>query len=287
MILFAEYRIFYRIVPTLVFYYRGCMLTIGIDINGNTVRLLGLRKTKNNCRVVAAAACSANKVAVALDKVIRQAKIKIKSATIAIPYSAVMVKTISLDASLTEPEILNYLYMNSKQYTGVNPQKLRMDFNILGPTQGQPHKIDIELVAAKRDQLDAKVALVSDANIKVTAVDVDAFALARAAIPHIKHDLTAVINLNSSSFLLCVLENRKIIYIKEENIHLSIAHQLKNELQMFVTTHNKIVQQIILAGVLHPGNKASIATKTGISTMVATPYSIDPQMMLSYGLALR
>ena len=107
----------------------------GIDLEGDSAKLIGLTKIKNNFRIAACAVGTAQNIVAALQKTINAAQIKIKTAAIAIPYSAVIIKTISLDASLQEHEILHYLNVNMEKYTGALAQNINMDFDVLGKTQ--------------------------------------------------------------------------------------------------------------------------------------------------------
>jgi len=277
---------------------------VGIDISANTVRLVKLMKTKNNYRVAAYATCTAATPAAALTQAIAQAQTKIKTAIIAMPYSATIIKTISLDASLQEHEILRYLSHKIEKYTGVSAQNINMDFNVLGKTKDQTNKIDVQLVASKREQIDAKMDLLHQVNIRARVIDIESFALARAATLQAKEDIITVIKFNKPTFLLCVLKNKTPIYTKEENIaSQNFTKQLHHELQMFYATHDEIIKQIILAGdIPDPTSLAkNISMQINIPTSLANPfinmtfddsinqkelYKIAPNMALSCGLAL-
>lgn len=269
--------------------------SIGFDINSELVRSVELKKT-NDCYFLTSS--SAN---------VDIAASRNKNVIIAIPYGAAISKIVQLDADLSEEEIEKYLIMNIKKYTGFNAEDISMDFNIVGPAENNPNKIDVELIAAKREQVAAKISLLRQYGINVKAVDVEPFALQRAALAQLSknNNVTAIFNVKQHRLLLCVMQKEKILYVKEENIssEIDIGKQILAELQMFFAANAVDINHILIAGDvrLDGGLVEQVADQTNIRTSGGNPFinmELAPQinredldrnahlMMLSCGLAL-
>jgi len=242
-------------------------ISVGIDIDDNSVKILELRKTRTEI-CVESYAIYKNADISALVKPYSK-----KFVTIGIPYSAVINKTIQLDAKLNEEEIENYLVMNMKKLTGFAALDISMDFKILEKTS--TNKINVELIAARREQVLAKTSLLE--KVKVKAIDVESFALQRAALLqlHNNNDIIAAINLKTNNLLLCIFQQENIIYVKEENIsEQNIAQLINKELQLFFATKSFTINQIIIAGeTVKVELLDSIYNETNIPTTLANPFS--------------
>ncbi len=281
--------------------------SVGIDFDTNTVRLIELSKTRAGLCVESYAICSNNDISQALNEAIKLSGVKTKLAVIGLPYSSVISKNIQLDARLDVDEIESYLLMNMKKLTGFGVQDICIDFDRLGPVKNSPDKVNIEMIAAKREQVAAKKELMCCTNMKIKSVDMELFALQRAVLQQsIKYDgVIAVINLKKRSLLLSVLEQgRKILYAKEENIiEGDIAEQICNELQLCFATNPCKVNHIIMSG--ENADCAdlleNISALTGIRACTANPFvdmeisghvdalalrKVAHNMMISFGLAL-
>lgn len=279
---------------------------VGIDFDVNTVRLLELSKTRTGLCVESYAVCSNDDISQAVNEAIKQSGVKSKLAVVGLPYSAVISRNIQLDTRLDDDEIESYLLMNMKKLTGFGVQDICMDFDRLEPVKNSPDKVNIEMIAAKREQVAAKKELMHSTNMKIKSVDVELFALQRAAQQQsIKYDgAIAVINLKKRSLLLSVLEQGEILYAKEENIvEGDIAEQICNELQLCFATNPCKVNHIIIAG--ENADCAdlleNISARVGVSVYTANPFvdmeisghvdalalrKVAHNMIISFGLAL-
>lgn len=275
--------------------------SVGIDIGANSVSLLKLCRIRTGYEILSYTHRDDNNIAALLKQT------KIKSTIIGMPHAAVISKVIQLDASLHTDEIENYLLMNMRKYTGFAAQDIRMDFNVLGLAPNFPNKVAVQLIAARREQVAARTKLLGEANIKVEAVDVESFALQRAALLQVAQadDVVAIVNLRQNSLLLCITQGNSMLYVKEEQIVAlpDIAQQINQELQLFFANHSVTITQIIVAGTYADQMRLinNIAAATNITTYIANPFmdmecagQIDKKalhktahtMLLSCGLAL-
>ncbi|CAN5834827.1 type IV pilus assembly protein PilM [soil metagenome] len=89
-----------------------------------------------------------------------------------------IVKKIQMDRMKPE-EAREVIRWEAEQYVPFDMENVQLDFQVLDPF-GDGLQMDVLLVAAKRELIDQKVALLRDANVSPSVVDVDSFALHNA-----------------------------------------------------------------------------------------------------------
>jgi type IV pilus assembly protein PilM len=87
----------------------------------------------------------------------------------------VIVKKISMDR-MKEQEAREVIRWEAEQHVPFDMENVNLDFEILDP-EGDGLEMSVLLVAAKRDLLDGRTALLQDAGLDPVRIDVDAFAV--------------------------------------------------------------------------------------------------------------
>ncbi len=90
----------------------------------------------------------------------------------------VIVKKISMDR-MKEAEAREVIRWEAEQHVPFDMDNVNLDFQILDP-DGDGLEMSVLLVAAKRDLLEARTALLQDAGLEPVRIDVDAFAVQSA-----------------------------------------------------------------------------------------------------------
>jgi type IV pilus assembly protein PilM len=90
----------------------------------------------------------------------------------------VIVKKISMDR-MGESEAREVIRWEAEQHVPFDMDNVELDFQILDP-EGEGLQMTVLLVAAKRELVDHKVALLADVGLQSSIIDVDAFALHNA-----------------------------------------------------------------------------------------------------------
>ncbi len=104
--------------------------------------------------------------------------IKAKNVVISVGGRDVIVKRIQMDR-MKEAEAREVIRWEAAQYVTFDMDDVQLDFQILDPV-GDGLQMNVLLVAAKRETVEQKVALLRDAGLPPKVVDVDAFALHNA-----------------------------------------------------------------------------------------------------------
>jgi Tfp pilus assembly PilM family ATPase len=277
------------------FCWQNYSTSIGIDIGNNYANLIKLHKNRDHT-IVDYKTCVNDNISEAL----KNLSINNYSAVIALRYRSVLTKTITLDATLTYYEIKKYLFSHTEKYFALPSQQIYMDFAIF---KKHPTKVEIRLIAAKRDLVDSLLALLSIINIKLRAVDVEHFALSRAVLSLFvpsNQEVICAINYKNGCLLFCFIKNQEILYANEVPIlDNNFTSLIINELQLFFAINNIRVAQLILSGndfiEKIDVNTIEEIMKSKITLTIADPLVNLPEkatikhsssFMLSYGLAL-
>lgn len=117
-------------------------------------------------------------VADAIKGLMASAGIKAKQVVIAVGGRDVIIKKIAMDR-MKEAEAREVIRWEAEQHVPFDMENVELDFQILDPA-GEGLQMTVLLVAAKRELVDNKVALLAEAGLTPSVIDVDAFALHNA-----------------------------------------------------------------------------------------------------------
>jgi type IV pilus assembly protein PilM len=113
-----------------------------------------------------------------IEGLIKMAGLKTKHVAVAVGGRDVIIKKIQVDR-MKEAEAYEVVRWEAQQHVPFDIEAVELDFQILDP-EGEGLQMDVLLVAAKRDLVEDKVQLLSQAKLTPALVDVDAFALHNA-----------------------------------------------------------------------------------------------------------
>ncbi len=221
---------------------------LGIDISSTSVKLLELSRSGNRFRVEAYAVeplpanavvekniAELEGVGQALSRVLVKARTSAKSAAVAVAGSAVITKTIEMDAALSEDEMENQLKVEADQYIPYPLEEVAIDFEVQGISARNPERVDVLLAACRKENVEVREAALALAGLSARVVDVEAYALERAfgllepTLMEGDGPLTvAVVDIGATMTTLSVLHNGRIIYTREQ---LFGGRQLTEEIQ--------------------------------------------------------
>lgn len=164
---------------------------IGVDIGSHSVKVVLLNLTKGGYELVAFGTHELerdtiiedniekpDRVVEAIKTLINTEKIKTKSASVALPGRAVVIKKVSLPAS-SQYDVGELLTREAEQYIPFDVSEASLDYHII--TEGDPEEEgsqrEVLLIAAQREKVDAYKSLLSQAGLNPLVVDVDVFAI--------------------------------------------------------------------------------------------------------------
>lgn len=117
-------------------------------------------------------------VADAVRNLLLSAGVKAKRVVTAVGGRDVIIKKIAMDR-MKEAEAREQIRWEAEQHVPFDMDNVELDFQILDP-EGEGLQMAVLLVAAKRELVESKMALLTDIGLDPAVVDVDAFALHNA-----------------------------------------------------------------------------------------------------------
>ena len=128
----------------------------------------------------------------------------------------VIVKPIPMDR-MSETDAREVIRWEAEQHVPFDMENVQLDFQILDP-HGEGPQMRVLLVAAKRELIENRLSLLSDAGITPTVIDVDAFALHNAFeqnYPDALDGLIALVNIGHETTNVNLLENGVPILVRD------------------------------------------------------------------------
>jgi type IV pilus assembly protein PilM len=117
-------------------------------------------------------------VADAITASLQSAAVTTKDVVTAVGGRDVIIKKIQIER-VKEAQARELMRWEAEQHVPFDMESVELDFQILDPDGTDP-EMNVLLVAAKRELVEAKVRVLTDAGLNAVAVDVDAFALHNA-----------------------------------------------------------------------------------------------------------
>jgi type IV pilus assembly protein PilM len=147
-------------------------------------------------------------VADAIRGLMQSAGIKSRQVVIAVGGRDVIVKKISMER-VKEAEARQLIRWEAEQHVPFDMENVELDFQILDP-EGEGLQMNVLLVAAKRELVENKMALLTQAGLQPSIIDVDAFALHNAFQlnhPDAMHGVVGLVNMGHETTNINIMED--------------------------------------------------------------------------------
>lgn len=232
----------------LPFLRQKAQILLGIDISSTAVKLLELSKSGDRYRVesygveplpanavVEKNITDVEGVGDAIARLVSNARPGVKNAAVAVAGSAVITKTIEMDASLSEDEMENLLKVEADQYIPFPLDEVRMDFEPMEAVEGNPDKVEVLIAASRTENVEMRTDALEIGGLQAKVVDVEAYAMERAfQLVHLQLpdadelETVAVFDIGATMTTLNVLHEGRTVYTREQ---LFGGKQLTEEIQ--------------------------------------------------------
>ena len=221
---------------------------LGIDISSTSVKLIELSRSGSRYKVEAYAVeplppnamvekniAELEIVGQVISRVVTKARTSVKHAAVAVAGSAVITKTIEMEAGLSEDELENQIKIEADQYIPYPLEEVAIDFEVQGATARSAERVSVLLAACRKENVEVREAALALAGLTAKVVEIEAYALERSysllaeQLGDGKEDLTvAVVDIGATLMTLTVLHNGQTIYTREQ---LFGGKQLTDEIQ--------------------------------------------------------
>ena len=164
-----------------------------------------------------------------------KARTGVKHAAVAVAGSAVITKTIEMEAGLSDEELENQIKIEADQYIPYPLEEVAIDFEVQGATARSADRVNVLLAACRKENVEVREAALALAGLTAKVVEIEAYSLERAygllaeQLGNGEEDLTvAVVDIGATMMTLSVLHNGQTIYTREQ---LFGGKQLTDEIQ--------------------------------------------------------
>lgn len=202
---------------------------VGVDIGSSSVKLVQLQPGKDGYQLLNAAilplppeAIVDNSlmdpaaVAEAVKNLVASLGIKSKDVACSISGNAVIIRKIQLQ-TMTSEELEDQIGWEAEQYIPFDIKDVHIDFQILGPDPFDPAKMQVLLVASKKDIINDYSAVLADAGMQLCVMDVDAFALQNAFEVNYgsSEDACALVNVGAGVMNINVVKGELTLFTRD------------------------------------------------------------------------
>lgn len=221
---------------------------LGIDISTTAVKLLGLTRSGDRYHidsygveplpanaVVEKNIADVEAVGDAIGRLVARARPNTKSAAVAVSGAAVITKTIEMEADLNDDDREMQLRVEADQHIPFPLDEVRMDFQVLGPVEGNPNRVEVLLVASRTENVEMRTDALEIGGLKGVVVDIEAYAMERAfqlvqaELPGADEaDVVAIFDVGATMSTLNVLHQGRVVYTREQMFG---GKQLTEEIQ--------------------------------------------------------
>ncbi len=218
------------------FLHRKKPTLLGLDISSTAVKLLELSRSGDRYRVESYAVeplppnsvvekniSDVEAVGDAIKRAVKRSGAKVKYAAAAVAGSSVITKVISMPANLSDAEMEGQIELEADQYIPYPLEEVNLDFEIIGPAEGQADRVEVLLAASRSENVDVRVEAISLAGLVPKVIDVEAYAMENAfsliadQMPDRGVEKTiAIVDVGATMTTLNVLFDGKTIYTREQ-----------------------------------------------------------------------
>lgn len=205
---------------------------VGIDISSTAVKLIELSRSDRRYRIESWAVeplpadairdkliGDVDAVGNAVRRALERSGCRLKHAAAAVAGSAVITKILTLPSGLSDDDLEGQVQVEAAQFIPYPLDDISLDFHVLGNRGTE--LVDVVMAACRTETVDARVAALELAGLTMRVVDVEAFAIARAAelLPAMQQvpadSVTAVFDIGASTTTMIVLREGRLVYTRE------------------------------------------------------------------------
>jgi len=282
---------------------------VGVDISASAVKMVKLAGDFKSGLMLEAYASSPlekdlivdgnikdlEKVSEVVDRTWKLLSTNVKRTALALPTSSVISKKVLMPAELNEEELNAHVEAEASQYIPFSLDEVNIDFQPLEEYDKETASQSVLIVAAKKENIEDRVAAAEGAALNVEVMDVESYAteaayrLVSKSVPNKgKNKTVMIMDIGASTTHINVLHNRESVYTRDQHFG---GNQLSQDIQrrygltfnevlrsqqfyQTANTNNNKIEHIILAG----GGAALtdidtlIESQTGIETSIANPF---------------
>ncbi len=198
-------------------------------------------------------------VADAVRSLLGKASSKSRDVVVAVGGRDVIIKKIQMDR-MKDAEARDVIRWEADQHVPFDPENVELDFQILDP-DGDGMQMQVLLVAAKRELVESKLALLAEIGVDASIIDVEAFALHNAFeinYPEAMRGVVALANVGHETTTVNLLEEGVPVLTRDLPIG---VRRLREDLQRERGMAADAADRVVRGADLDPALAAHVATR--------------------------
>lgn len=168
----------------------------------------------------------------AVKKALRQVGTELTHAVSAVPNASVITKVLKFPSELSDDEIAAQIELEAEHYIPYPINEVSLDFTLLDTTDHRDGFSDVLVVAARREQVEDRAAILEWAGLRADIMDVDVLAMERALSRSESviggNEGYAIVDAGASTTGFHVVKNGQVIFSREHNFG---GRQLTEDIQ--------------------------------------------------------
>lgn len=198
-------------------------------------------------------------VADAVRDLLATAQIKTRDVVVAVGGRDVIIKKIQMDR-MKEADARDVIRWEADQHVPFDPENVELDFQILDP-DGDGLQMQVLLVAAKRELVESKLALLAEIGLDARIIDVEAFALHNAFernYPEAMRGVVALANIGHETTVVNLLEDGVPVLTRDLPVG---VRRLREDLQREKGMPADAADRVVRGSDLDPALAPHVATR--------------------------
>lgn len=213
-----------------MFLFKNKKEILGIDIGSSSVKVVQLKESKGSFQllnvgiiplppeaIVDNTLMDSSTIAAAIKNLVASLGIKIKDVACSVSGNSVIIRKIVLPA-MPQEELEDQISWEAEQYIPFDINDVNMDFQILSPDSSDPSKMNVLLVASKKDIINDYVSVFSGIGMQLSVVDVDSFAVQNAFETNhdfSPEDIIALVNIGACVMNINVIKDGVTLFTRD------------------------------------------------------------------------
>jgi len=213
-----------------MFFFNKKKEIVGIDIGSSSVKLVQLKEQKGSYQllnvgiiplppeaIVDNTLMDSASIVGAIRNLVSSLGIKLKDVACSISGNSVIIRKITLPVMSSET-LEDQIVWEAEQYIPFDINDVNLDFQILSPDSIDPDKMNVLLVASKKDLINDYIAVFNEAGLQLSVVDVASFTIQNAF--ELNHDVEpdevlALINIGASVMNINVVKSGITLFTRD------------------------------------------------------------------------
>ena len=204
--------------------------TVGIDIGSSSVKLVQLREQKGTYSLVKVGILplpaeaivdntlmDSSSIVETIRNLLKSLTVKATEAACSISGNAVIIRKIVLPA-MTSEELEDQIQWEAEQYIPFDINDVNIDFQILAQDERDPSKMNVLLVASKKDIVNDYLTVFNETGLKLSVIDVDSFAVQNAfeiSYDVFPEEVIALVNIGANIMNLNIVKGGASLFTRD------------------------------------------------------------------------